>query len=353
MATKTTNMGLIKPEGTDSPPDITTLNQNWDRLDQEVPSKVSKNGDTIEGNLFIQRSAFPQLILRDTTQQRDGFFQYAENGLLFMQNIPLNGNGNDRSLVILGNENSGNEELLRVAKINAGSWQTFGVYHEGHKPTPAEIGASRSLQASTTVEVGAGKTFTTIADALGSLPKNLGGYNATILVSAGTYTGTLSISGFYGGQLIIKAADESNQPVLNGKIYVGNCACLVSFEGFKVLDSSGDYCVAADYAVRLYMLRMTLSGPVKGSGRGLRLSSVSGGLVDACVFENLNIGVATTYGSRLSLYSPTVRNCVTGFYANASTVHIGGGTISTVDISHTTEQGGRIYTGSQTAVPNY
>ena len=214
-------------------------------------------------------------------------------------------------------------------------------------------GWTSSLYRDMTISVGAGKDYETIQAAISSLPKNLCGYNVTILVAAGSYIGLVNISRFHGGQLIIKAADESNKPVLEGKIYVGNCTCIVAFEGFKIVDSSGDYCVAADYAARLYMLRMTLNGPAKGSGRGLRLSSVSSGLVDACLFEKLNIGIATTYGSRVSLYSPTVVNCVTGFYSNAATVHISGGTITNVDISHTTEQGGRIYTGSQVDAPNY
>lgn len=106
---------------------------------------VKKSGDTIKGNLFVERPAFPQIIVRDTTQQRDGFFQYAENGLLFLQNVRSNGNGNERTIIILGNESSSDAELLRVAKIVNGIWQTSKVYHENNKPTPEDIGALKSL----------------------------------------------------------------------------------------------------------------------------------------------------------------------------------------------------------------
>lgn len=352
MATKTTNLGLIKPEGTDSPPDITTLNQNWDRLDQEVPSKVSKNGDTIEGNLFIQRSAFPQLILRDTTQQRDGFFQYAEDGLLFMQNIPLNGNGNDRSLVILGNENSSNEELLRVAKINAGSWQTYGVYHEGNKPTPEEINASRAVQNHMTVQVGPGKTYTTIQSAIDSLPRNLGGCVVTLEVAPGAYAETLNLIRFYAGQLVIRAADENNKPTITGKVYVGNCSAVIQLQNLNVTDATGDYCLACDQAHKLHLVNVTFSGAAKGAGMGLRISAQSNCLMNACTVKLLHTGVMSTYGASVALYDCTMQDCSIGHYASCGIIQISGG-VNSVDIVHSTDNGGRIYYGSQTAVPNY
>lgn len=102
---------------------------------------INKNGDTMTGNFFVERASFPQIILRDTTQSRDGFFQYAENELLFIQNIPSNGDGYNRTILILGSENTNDEDVLRVAKIINGSWQTSKIYHENHKPTPDEIGA--------------------------------------------------------------------------------------------------------------------------------------------------------------------------------------------------------------------
>lgn len=352
MATKTTNLGLIKPEGTDSPPDITTLNQNWDKLDQELPGKVSKNGDTIEGNLFIQRSAFPQLILRDTTQQRDGFFQYAENGLLFMQNIPLNGNGNDRSLVILGNENSKNEELLRVAKINAGSWQTFRVYHEGHQPTPEQLYASRAVQSHMTIDVGPGKTYTTIQDAINAIPRNLGGWQVTINISAGTHTEDVTIANFYSGQLVIRAADENNKPTITGKVYVGNCSAVIQLQNLNVTDTTGDYCLACDQANKLHLINVTFSGAAKGTGMGLRISAQSNCLMNACTVKLLHTGVMSTYGASVALYDCTMQDCSIGHYASCGIIQISGG-INSVDIVHSTDNGGRIYYGSQTAVPNY
>lgn len=47
MALQTTNLKLVKPELTDAPPDITTLNQNWDVLD----SKFNAEGKIDESML--------------------------------------------------------------------------------------------------------------------------------------------------------------------------------------------------------------------------------------------------------------------------------------------------------------
>lgn len=45
MATQTNNLKLTKPELTDSPPDITQLNQNWDKLDSEVSALKTSDID--------------------------------------------------------------------------------------------------------------------------------------------------------------------------------------------------------------------------------------------------------------------------------------------------------------------
>lgn len=351
MATKTTNLGLIKPEGTDSPPDITTLNQNWDKIDQELPGKVSKSGDTIEGNLFIQRNGFPQLILRDTSQQRDGFFQYAENGLLFMQNIPLNGNGNDRSIVILGNENSSNEELLRVAKINAGSWQTFRVYHEGHLPTPEQLYASRAVQSHMTIDVGPGKTYTTIQDAINAIPRNLGGWQVTIAVASGTYTEDVTITNFYSGAIRIIPVDNSSPPTISGKVTVGNCSSLITLEELTIKPAD-NYGVVVDYSQNVILQNVSIVGSSKSAGNGVTVAMQSRCLLVNCTISSFNIGVFSTYGGFITVYSNTIQNVAVGVYASCGQVHVSAGAIS-ADTQYATDHGGRIFAGSQTAVPNY
>lgn len=52
MSSKTTNYGLHKIDLTDAPPDITVLNQNWDKLDtklKEVDDRFDTLGSGVEG----------------------------------------------------------------------------------------------------------------------------------------------------------------------------------------------------------------------------------------------------------------------------------------------------------------
>lgn len=42
MATNTTNYNLVKPALSDAPPDITTLNENWDKIDQLLKNHSDK-----------------------------------------------------------------------------------------------------------------------------------------------------------------------------------------------------------------------------------------------------------------------------------------------------------------------
>ena len=56
MSSKTTNFNLHKIDLTDAPPDITVLNQNWDKIDQELLKgqrfivNISDNGDNFKAD---------------------------------------------------------------------------------------------------------------------------------------------------------------------------------------------------------------------------------------------------------------------------------------------------------------
>ena len=48
MATQTTNYNLVKPALTDSPPDITVMNPNWDKIDSELKINSSAIGQKFD-----------------------------------------------------------------------------------------------------------------------------------------------------------------------------------------------------------------------------------------------------------------------------------------------------------------
>lgn len=214
-------------------------------------------------------------------------------------------------------------------------------------------GWTSSLHSNMTIEVGAGKAYETLQTAIDSVPKDLGGYVVLILVAAGTHIGNVNIREIHAGHIIIRAADESNKPTINGKVYVGNCSAVIQLQNLNILDTTGDYCLACDLVDKLHLVYVTFSGAAKGTGMGLRISSQANCLMNACTVKQQHTGVMSTYGSYVSMYDCTIQDCSVGHYASCGIIQISGGTNSAVDILHGTDHGGRIYYGSQTAVPNY
>lgn len=48
---QTTNYNLIKPELTDSPPDITAMNPNWDKIDGKIKELEEEKADLVDGKV--------------------------------------------------------------------------------------------------------------------------------------------------------------------------------------------------------------------------------------------------------------------------------------------------------------
>lgn len=53
MAQKTTNYELHKIDLSDAPPDITVLNQNWDKIDEELADRLPLSGGALTGSLTV------------------------------------------------------------------------------------------------------------------------------------------------------------------------------------------------------------------------------------------------------------------------------------------------------------
>lgn len=86
----------------------------------------------------------------------------------------------------------------------------------------------------TTGEGTSASPFRTIQHAIDILPKDLGGYTASIIVADGTYNEDISINGFSGGLLIVRS--WSSPSALNTlcrikKITVTNCGASMQFYG--------------------------------------------------------------------------------------------------------------------------
>ena len=86
------------------------------------------------------------------------------------------------------------------------------------------------------------KPFRQISKAISVIPKNLNGYSVTINVASGTYTGDISLQGFFGspqwnnGITIIGGANltEAENYIIDGKTWFINNAFTTLLKGFTV-----------------------------------------------------------------------------------------------------------------------
>lgn len=87
---ETTNYNLKKIELTDSPPDITVINPNWDKIDVEMKSLRELNNDCVPKANIIQTD-----VVNDSTKVPSSAVTYAHgleidaiNGKMIHNNIP-------------------------------------------------------------------------------------------------------------------------------------------------------------------------------------------------------------------------------------------------------------------------
>ena len=100
----------------------------------DVGAVALDGSSTMTGSLKIKRSAYPQVVLSDSTQNRYANLFYNENEEVVLENaITGDTNGANRTLLFLKNEDTTN--LLQVSKVNNGTWTNYTVYHTGNLPT--------------------------------------------------------------------------------------------------------------------------------------------------------------------------------------------------------------------------
>jgi hypothetical protein len=171
--------------------------------------------------------------------------------------------------------------------------------------------------------------YATIQKAINVLPKNLNGYNATILITEGSYnTNDYVIIGFYGGRIIFNK-NGTNKPTINITtrfdikesqfVYFGN----IKFQGNA---KTGNIYIANSNCEFNTCEFDNLAEPIDA----LQNSKVK---VASCVFTNNNKCIISSYASTVGCYnlSGTTNN------TTAYTATFGGGIgISTSTMTATT-----------------
>lgn len=185
--------------------------------------------------------------------------------------------------------------------------------------------------------------FASINKAVSVLPRNLNGKTVTINVAAGTYSGSTAISGFCGGRLCITGTYLSNVTLQSSlvvdtsaiiienitltatSITITNGSDLICFSGI-LKASGGTISVANNSKAHIYeaTVQNAITGVSVGNNSEAFISSLKG--------SGVTMGVSVTGGSRL------------GYSFN---------TLAASEVSIHTSDGGRVYAGAQTSVPNY
>lgn len=195
--------------------------------------------------------------------------------------------------------------------------------------------------------------YQTITKALSVIPKNLNGFSATINIAAGTYDEDVSVAGYFGGYILFVGeldADviirtlsvargaflrKSNinltltNVITNQSLYVSDMAAFISGSGEVNISSNAENGISLVNGAFVYLSDANIFSV---TANGILCSGTS-----TCYVNNLTINMQTGRGIRSTV---------------GSTVMFGTSTI-TAGINYSTEAGGRIYSGSQTSIPNY
>ena len=139
----TSQKALFFPDGSTSKEIIHTGNKNL--ITPEDIGAVNKSGDTMTGNLTIEKAEAPTFQGVNTTTGRDIYMVSTSDNYATVANR-IAGDQNNRVALWLAPETETDDKLLRIRKEINGTENTYKVYHEGNKPTPADIGAATQIE---------------------------------------------------------------------------------------------------------------------------------------------------------------------------------------------------------------
>lgn len=195
--------------------------------------------------------------------------------------------------------------------------------------------------------------YKTIMKAINSLPKHLGGYNATISIASGTYDENVVINGF-AGKLILSGV--SNAAVNITRLTVD--ACVVLINSIIISTSANDAPIDVENGGTLICTAQNLKANNTTTGTsGVKVGNASSLFIaNTLTVTGMGGGAAVlcTQGSIAHIHTLTGSNKASGLEAS------NGGKISFVINSFTatsaaaaTYTGGRIYSAAQTSISNY
>lgn len=212
--------------------------------------------------------------------------------------------------------------------------------------------------------------FATIQKAVGSIPRNLGGFKASIYLLSDINLAeneNVYLKDKHNGKISIYA-DKSKSPTVRGNtnayeagiFRISSCSADISIFGFNIKqDGCSNAVYMSENSGLVALSDLTISG-AKSEGVGAKwfsggiaaYTSVSLQITDCTIDGCVGNGLMTVASHVGFINSCTISNCDTGIYAMGALVQ-GPCTLSGNTTNYSVNNGGRVYTGSQTSAPNY
>lgn len=187
--------------------------------------------------------------------------------------------------------------------------------------------------------------YRTISKALTMIPKNLNGFIGYISIAAGAYTEEVNVKDFHGGILRFTGAPNTNVGI--HALNIQNCQ-LFDFQTISVTVTNGMTVADNSYCF--------CGNPLMLTGGENALSCIGGATIRGPQLEVYNSTNIAVYANGGEIYFDTIKgnsNQNTGLAVNRGG-HIYYTTNQlTAAVAMSAIGGGRIYSGSQTQIPNY
>ena len=200
----------------------------------------------------------------------------------------------------------------------------------------------------------AANPYATITKALGSLPKNLNGFDATINIASGVYDEDVLVSRVFGGNIIFGGSVGASVAIRSLRVYYSSVVrvqnIMLSVTGVSNANSNA---VTVDSAVLVCVTGLTVNGNAEN---GVYLNNNG----FACVFGVFEINNATYSAVAATNNSSLFASSIVGSINSGAFLRsVNGSSIAyyslnaTAPVLFSTTSGGRIYSGAQTSIPNY
>lgn len=197
----------------------------------------------------------------------------------------------------------------------------------------------------------AANPYATIQKALGSLPKNLNGYTATINIAAGNYNENVGIASTYGGNIVLAGAQDAAVQIGSLQVVHGADVQIQNIH-LTVTGTIGSNAIVVTNARLMSFGKVSV---ISSAQNGIYANqNAYAQFNDLTVINSTVTAVNAVNASRVVLVNFSADNSVArGLNAQFGSVIAYNTAVITSAVQYSTVHGGRIYSGAQTSIPNY